>query len=180
MESSFSQREGKGVDVSQGPTKKRKGDVSIHGVINTPSVSGETAPSISRQDNNVTYPVHDLNPDCTSNNPNLTIIFFHGIAYGINDEWKETWTTRSIDGREECWPQMWIPKDLNDNVRILSLSYDSNVVAGVHNDVTQIGKNLVQSLVINSRCDYLPIYGHLIPCHAFQLNIIACVFDTFE
>jgi hypothetical protein len=34
------------------------------------------------------YPVNDLNPDCASENPNLTIIFFHGIAYGINDEWK--------------------------------------------------------------------------------------------
>ncbi|KAH8972836.1 hypothetical protein BDL97_01G012400 [Sphagnum fallax] len=98
------------------------------------------------------YPVHDLNPNCSSRNPNLTIIFFHGIAYGINDEWKETWTTRSINGREKCicWPQMWLPEDLNDYVRILSLSYDSNVVASVHNDVTEIGKNLVQSLVINS------------------------------
>jgi hypothetical protein len=124
------------------------------------------------------YPVHDLNPDCTSKNPNLTIIFFHGIVYGINDEWKETWTTRSIDGI--CWPQMWIPKDLNDNVRILSLSYDSNVVASVHNDVTDIGKNLVQSLVINSRCEYLPIYGHLTPCRVFQLNIIACVLTSLN
>ncbi len=58
MESSFSQRKGKGVDVSQGPTKKRKGDVMpIHGVINTPSMSGETAPSISRQGNNVVNPL---------------------------------------------------------------------------------------------------------------------------
>ncbi len=75
---------------------------------------------------------------------------------------------------------MWIPKDLNDNVRILSLSYDSNVVASVHNDVTDIGKNLVQSLVINSRCDYLPIYGHLTPCRVFQLNIIACVLTSLN
>jgi hypothetical protein len=183
MENSFSHREGKGVDVSQGPTKQRKGDVMpIHCVINTPSVSGETTPSISTRRNNMIYPVHDLNPDCTSKNPNLTIIFFHGIVYGINDEWKETWTTRSIDGREKCicWPQMWIPKDLNDNVRVLSLSYDSNVVASVHNDVTEIGKNLVQSLVINSRCDSFLIYGHLIRCHVFQLNIIACVLTSLN
>jgi hypothetical protein len=128
------------------------------------------------------YPVHDLNLDCTSENPNLTIIFFHGIAYQINDEWRETWTTPSSDGTEKCicWPQMWIPEDLNDNVRILSLSYDSNVVASVHNDVTDIGKNLVQSLVLNSRCDYLPIYGHLTPCHVFQLNIIACVLTSLN
>jgi hypothetical protein len=112
----------------------------------------------------------------------LTIIFFHGIACGINDEWKETWTTQSIDGREKCicWPQMWIPKDLNDNVRILSLSYDSNVVANVHNDLTEIGKNLIQSLVINSRCDNLHFYGHLNPCHVFQLHISACILTSLN
>jgi hypothetical protein len=100
--------------------------------------------------------VHDLNLDCTSNNPSLTIIFFHGIVYGINDEWKKTWTTRPIDGSEECicWPQMWIPNDLNDNVRILSLSYDSTIVASVHMDVTEIGRNFVQSLV--TRCEQSP------------------------
>ncbi len=101
--------------------------------------------------------VHDLNPTCNSNNPNLTIIFFHGIAFGKNDEWKETWTTRPTNNREECiyWPEKWLPEDLNNNVRILSLSYDSNIVASVHNDVAEIGKNLIQSFVINSRCDNL-------------------------
>jgi len=103
------------------------------------------------------YPVHDLNPTCNSDNPNLTIIFFHGIAFGTNDEWKETWTTRPTNNKEECicWPKKWLPEDLNNNVRILSLSYDSNSVASVHNDVTEIGKNLIQSLVTNSRCDNL-------------------------
>jgi hypothetical protein len=104
------------------------------------------------------YLVHDLNPTCNSNNPNLTIIFFHGIAFGTNDEWKETWTTCPTNNIEECicWPEKWLPEDLNNNVRILSLSYDSNIVASVHNDVTEIGKNLIQSLVTNSRCDNLP------------------------
>jgi cobalamin-dependent methionine synthase I len=44
---------------------------------------------------------------------------------------------------------------LNNNVRILSLSYDSKIVASVHDDVTGIGKNLVQSLVTNSSYQYL-------------------------
>ncbi len=103
------------------------------------------------------YLVHDLNPTCNSNNPNLTIIFFHGIAFGTNDEWKETWTTCPTNNKEECicWPKKWLPEDLNNNVRILSLSYDSKIVASVHNDVTEIGKNLIQSLVTNSRCDNL-------------------------
>jgi len=101
--------------------------------------------------------VHDLNPTCNSNNPKLTIIFFHGIAFGTNDEWKETWTTYPPNNREECicWPEKWLPEDLNNNVRILSLSYDSNIVASVHNDVTEIGKNLLQSFVTNPRCDNL-------------------------
>jgi len=99
------------------------------------------------------YPVHDLNPNYTSKNPNLTIIFFHGISFGKNDKWKETWTTRPTNDRKEyiCWQQVWLPQDLNDNVQILSLSYDSSSMASVHNDVTKIGKNLVQSLVNNSR-----------------------------
>jgi hypothetical protein len=103
------------------------------------------------------YLVHDLNTTCKSNNPNLTIIFFQGITFGTNDAWRETWTTRSTDNREECicWPEKWLPKDLNNNVRILSLSYDSNIVASVHNDVTEIGKNLIQSLIANSRCENL-------------------------
>ncbi len=43
-ETSFSHCRRKGVDVSQGPTKKGKGDVMpIHRVINTPLVSGETS-----------------------------------------------------------------------------------------------------------------------------------------
>ncbi len=54
MENSFSCRKRKGVDVSRRQTKKGKGDViPIHGVINTPSVSGETTPSISTRGNNM-------------------------------------------------------------------------------------------------------------------------------
>ncbi len=100
--------------------------------------------------------VHDLNPTCKSNNPNLTIVLFHGIVFGTNDEWKETWTTRPTNNREECicWPEKWLPEDLNNNVRILSLSYDFNMVASFQN-VTEIGKILIQSLVTNSRCDNL-------------------------
>ncbi|CAK9261361.1 unnamed protein product [Sphagnum jensenii] len=142
----------KGVDLSQGPSKRKRDVVRIPAVIDTPLVPAENAPSSSGWHNNVKYPVHDLNPTCNSNNPNLTIIFFHGIAFGTNDEWKETWTTRPTNNREECicWPEKWLPKDLNNNVRILSLSYDSNIVASVHNDVTEIGKNLIQSFVTNS------------------------------
>jgi hypothetical protein len=57
MENSFSHHKRKD-DVSQGPPKKRKGDVmQIHGVINTPPVLGENAPSSSKQGTHVVCPL---------------------------------------------------------------------------------------------------------------------------
>ncbi|CAM6021781.1 unnamed protein product [Sphagnum balticum] len=105
-------------------------------------------------------PVHDLNPQCTSTNPELVVIFFHGIGYdGENDDWKETWTSTTSDGKRICWPQEWLPADLAtknvNNVRILSLSYDSALL-GANDDVTDIGKNLVESLV--SKSEYEPLW----------------------
>ncbi|KAH8961501.1 hypothetical protein BDL97_05G053600 [Sphagnum fallax] len=142
----------KGVDLSQGLPKRKRDVVQIPALIEAPLVPPENTPSSSGCHSNLEYIVHDLNPTCHSNNPNLTIVFFHGIAFGTNDEWKEAWTTCPTNNREKCicWPEKWLPEDLNNNVRILSLSYDSNIVTSVHNDVTEIGKNLVQSLIINS------------------------------
>ncbi len=58
MENSFSHHKGKDVDVSQGPPKRRKGDVTqIPGVSNTPLVMGENSPSSSRQDTHVVRPL---------------------------------------------------------------------------------------------------------------------------
>jgi hypothetical protein len=69
-------------------------------------------------------PVHDLNQQCTSSKPDLVIIFFHGIGLGKNDEWKETWTSITSDGKRLHWPQEWLPAHLatknGNNVRIFS------------------------------------------------------------
>ncbi len=57
MGDSFSHRKRKD-DVSEGPPKKRKGDVmQIHGVINTPPIPGENVPSSSRQGPHVVRPL---------------------------------------------------------------------------------------------------------------------------
>ncbi|KAH8939450.1 hypothetical protein BDL97_15G037800 [Sphagnum fallax] len=147
----------------------RKDVVRMPAVTATPLVPAANAPSSSGSHSNK-YLVHDLNSTCTSNNPNLTIIFFHGITFGTNDEWKETWTTCPTNNREEriCWPEKWLPTDLNNNVRILSLSYDSNIVASVHNDVTGIGKNLIQSLVTNS--SYQSLWGGPVALVAYSFG----------
>ncbi len=50
-----------------------------------------------------------------------------------------------------CWPREWLHKDeeergLGDNILVLSISFDGNH-GGAHEDVEEIGKNLLQSLV---------------------------------
>jgi len=58
MENSFSHHKRKDVDVSQGPPRERKGDVMRNpGVISTPPVLGENAPSSSRQGTHVVGPL---------------------------------------------------------------------------------------------------------------------------
>jgi hypothetical protein len=58
MENSLSHNKRKDVHVSQGPPKKRKGDVmQIPIVINTPSVVGENTPSTFNQNTHVVRPL---------------------------------------------------------------------------------------------------------------------------
>jgi methanogenic corrinoid protein MtbC1 len=99
-------------------------------------------------------PVNIVHPNAILSSPKLVIIFFHGIVSrkDIAKAWKETWTsTTHINGEEATfWIKEWLVKDMGENIQILSLSYDSSIY-GVNGDVTDIGKNLVQSLVVNQR-----------------------------
>jgi hypothetical protein len=79
----------------------------------------------------------------------LVIIFFHGIVLGnkIKLEWKETWTSSHTNGEEKIfWSERWLPNDIGNNVQIFSLSYND-----VHDDVIEIGRNLLESLVVSAR-----------------------------
>lgn len=86
--------------------------------------------------------------------PKLVIIFFHGIVSerNIAHAWKETWTSTndSERGKHTFWIKEWLPDDVGKIIQILSLSYDANIF-GVNHDITDIGKNLIQSLVGNQR-----------------------------
>ncbi|CAM6006912.1 unnamed protein product [Sphagnum balticum] len=99
-------------------------------------------------------PVHIVYPNPILTHPELVVIFFHGIVSSkdIAKAWKETWTsTTHFNGEEPTfWIKEWLVKDMGENIQILSLSYDTNIY-GVNGDVTDIGKNLVQSLVVNRR-----------------------------
>ncbi|CAN5951735.1 unnamed protein product [Sphagnum jensenii] len=99
-------------------------------------------------------PVHIVYPNGILKDPKLVIIFFHGIASerNIAHAWEETWTSTndSEGGKPTFWIKEWLPEDMGTNIQILSLSYDANIF-GVNDDIIDIGKNLIQSLVGNQR-----------------------------
>jgi len=78
----------------------------------------------------------------------LDIVFFHGLQLTANDidhPWTSTWTQR---GRGYvCWPQEWLPYDLEEAVRIFSVSYDVHVLTSPHDHVSEIADNLFQNFV---------------------------------
>jgi hypothetical protein len=93
------------------------------------------------------------NENVEPNSKTLTLIFFPGLQLEDGTSpWRTTWTAR---GTDECWPQRWVPEDLREkgieNVRVLSLSYDSIASrwgrGGRTRNVSDIGKDLVQKLI---------------------------------
>jgi hypothetical protein len=87
--------------------------------------------------------VHNLSPSCTSSMLNLVIIFFHGFTFGQNDEWKTTRTTKETNAM--YWPHNGCPKTWTEKFKF-SLSYNASF-HGVHNNVIEIGRNFIQSLM---------------------------------
>ena len=82
---------------------------------------------------------------------NFDVVFFHDLQYGHEIEtimWRSTWLQRDTD---VCWPEQWLPQDLGGSVRVHLLSYAAHATrlhgGGNNDDVSEIAKNLMQSLV---------------------------------
>jgi len=95
------------------------------------------------------WPVHQLWPHSGGKqSTELDVVLFHGLQFTANDSsdaWRSTWTPRGHDN--VCWPQKWLPFDLGEAVRILSLSYNAHVVTSPHDHVSEIAHNLFQTLM---------------------------------
>jgi hypothetical protein len=84
LENSVPYHKRKDVDVSQGPPKQRKGDVmQTPGVINTPQVMGENAPSSSRQDTHVVRPL-DFMIELVLHNSFSWVFFNYMLQFDIS------------------------------------------------------------------------------------------------
>jgi pimeloyl-ACP methyl ester carboxylesterase len=108
--------------------------------------------------------VHQLWPPPGSTQwTELDVVFFHGLQLSANDTsdaWRSTWTQRGRD--DVCWPQEWLPYDLGEAVRILSISYDAHIVTSPHDRVSEIAHNLFQTLM-TGRYDWdhpIVLVGH--------------------
>ncbi|KAH8963228.1 hypothetical protein BDL97_05G142000 [Sphagnum fallax] len=141
------------------------------------SVCGEaspsTTPSRASHDNykdNEGRSVHQLWPlEDHVRSTNFDVVFFHGLHWPSEKEaWKSTWT--QLDDPQDCWPQNWLPQDLDENVRVLAISYDAcptqSEEKGSYDDVSEIGKNILQ-IVLSDEWRLGRQHGFVLIGHCF-------------
>jgi len=136
--------------------------------------SPSTTPSRASHDNykdNEGRSVHQLWPlEDHVRSTNFDVVFFHGLHWPSEKEaWKSTWT--QLDDPQDCWPQNWLPQDLEENLRVLSISYDASPTQseekGSIDDVSEIGKNILQTLVISDQWSLGGQHGFVLIGHCF-------------
>jgi hypothetical protein len=97
--------------------------------------------------------VHQLwPPEDTGCCIDFDIVFFHGVRKpGETEAWKNTWVQHT--SAQEFWVKDCLPQDLDGNVRVLALSYDSCGIQsnneGNLQDVEELGMYLLQRLVFS-------------------------------
>ncbi|CAK9877273.1 unnamed protein product [Sphagnum jensenii] len=118
--------------------------------------SPSTTPSRASHDNykeNEGRSVHQLWPlEDHVRSTNFDVVYFHGLHWPSEKEaWKSTWT--QLDDPQDCWPQNWLPQDLDENVRVLAISYDAcptqSEGKGSYDDVSEIGQKILETLVLS-------------------------------
>ncbi|CAM6038532.1 unnamed protein product [Sphagnum compactum] len=135
--------------------------------------SPSTTPSRASHDNykdNEGRSVHQLWPlEDHVRSTNFDVVFFHGLHWSSEKEaWKSTWT--QLDDPQDCWPQNWLPQDLDENVRVLAISYDAcptrSEEKGSYDDVSEIGKNILQ-IVLSDEWRLGRQHGFVLIGHCF-------------
>jgi len=90
-------------------------------------------------------------PEDTACCSDFDIVFFHGVRKpGDTNAWKNTWV-QDIHA-QEFWVKDWLPQDLDGNVCVLALSYDSCAIKskkeGNLKDIDDLARVLLWSLVM--------------------------------
>ncbi|CAM6002253.1 unnamed protein product, partial [Sphagnum balticum] len=136
--------------------------------------SPSTTPSRASHDNyrdNEGRSVHQLWPlEDHVRSTNFDVVFFHGLHWTSEKEaWKSTWT--QLDDPQDCWAQNWLPQDLDENVRVLAISYDAcptqSEEKGSYDDVSEIGKSILQTLVLSDEWRLGRQHGFVLIGHCF-------------
>jgi hypothetical protein len=128
--------------------------------------------------------VHQLwPPEDVVCSTNFDVVLFHGLQrQGERDAWKSTWVQRN--DAHNCWAQNWLPEDLGENVRVLAPSYDSSIVRcgirGNTDDVSEIGRNLFQILVISNRWRLGQKDGFVMIGHCFGGLVIKSLMEEAQ
>jgi hypothetical protein len=123
--------------------------------------------------------VHQLwPPEDTVCSIDFDIVFFHGVRKpGETEAWKNTWVEHT--SAQEFWVKDWLPQDLDGNVRVLALSYDSCAIEtnseGKLEDIRDFGRNLLHSLVFR----FLPTQS-FVPLLCWNVSPLSLIMDMWK
>lgn len=123
--------------------------------------------------------VNELYSKRTSNSgPGLDILFVHGSRWNgnasawltVDPAWKSTWTQRHEP--HVCWPTDWLPQDLGDSIRALSVSYDDAALR-----IKGIPKQEIANVIAHELCKNLFGRYNQTSCHFIIRNLSGCSSD---
>jgi hypothetical protein len=110
--------------------------------------------------------------------PGLDILFVHGSRCNenasawptIDAPWRSAWTQR--DNPYVCWPEDWLPQDLGDSIRALSVSYDDAALR-----IKGIPKQEIANVIAHELCEILFSRYNQTSCHFIIRNLSGCSSD---
>ncbi len=126
------------------------------------------------------YPVHYLNPDCTSKNPNSTIIFFHGIAWVMTIGSKHGQHTplmvkKNAYAGHKCGSQRtWMTMSKFCHYHMIIMSWQVSIIMWLKLAETSFKAWLhIQGMTIS-------LFMGIIFFIVFQLKIIECILTSLN
>jgi hypothetical protein len=123
--------------------------------------------------------VHALSLKGTNNRGRgLDILFVHGSRCNenvsawptIDPPWRSAWTRR--DNPWVLWPEDWLPQDLGDSIRALSVSYDDAALR-----IEGIPKQEIANVIAHELSEILFSRYNQTSCHFIIRNLSGCSSD---
>ncbi|KAL2629813.1 hypothetical protein R1flu_014499 [Riccia fluitans] len=116
--------------------------------------AGQEVPAPAPSFTKISESVYELYAD---ENPNVEIVFFHGLQFTVEDLKDAYWRSFTYKNGVGCWPMSLLPESLakkGNRARVLTVCYDTSATKHQKKgriDIYNLADQLVESLITSSR-----------------------------